>query len=67
MTQLPADGAARLAVQHPLLGAESLGRRTTCGRGLPTGQLRVAILRVLMPEPRELGESGLGGMALIDA
>jgi hypothetical protein len=33
---------------------------------LPSGQLLVAALRVLVSEPVELGQPGVGGVALVD-
>jgi hypothetical protein len=67
MTELLAYGEPRTSVQGALLGTERSGPRSTRSWSLPTGHLLVAILRVLVPEPVESRESGVGRVSFVDA
>jgi hypothetical protein len=64
---LPADGQPRLAIQSSLSGAEHFRWRTAGGRGLPAGQFFIPVLCVLVSQPVELGQPGVGRVALVDA
>ena len=67
MPQFPTDGEPCLAISLALFRCQGFGFRPAGGRRLPTGQLRVAMLRIGMTQAVHLRQSGAQGVALVDA
>ena len=67
VTEFAGDCQPRFAVRVSLIRIEILPTGAAGDRRPPSGQIKIAILRVLVPQSVQLRQPGVGGLPLVDA